>query len=336
MDRLGVCLRTASDVGRGSAGRPCGHRCVGENGADRPAQPARLAVGMLLQMLPEDAHAGIWTFSDQVDELVKHGITDQLFKQIAEIQLARLPTGGQRSNLLEALDRASWDAVNPSGRSRHIVLLAHGALDISDDNAVNEVARQRLLEQRLPALRDAGFKIHTVAVSDAANVALLAEIAKSTGGTTGRVDTAVELRAFLLKVLDNVAMNSLLPHTPDAGFRVDGGIKELTILRLRAADDPTLTLSDPGGTLLDRTTPQSQIRWHKDVGYDLVSIRDPAPGTWRFQSSSDGDIRVVAVGDLSLQLVGVPGTLLPGGPKTFELYLLSDGRRLTDADFLEL
>jgi hypothetical protein len=99
------------------------------------------AVGMLLQMLPEDAHAGIWTFSDQVDELVKHGITDQLFKQIAEIQLARLPTGGQRSNLLEALDRASWDAVNPSGRSRHIVLLAHGALDISDDNAVNEVAR---------------------------------------------------------------------------------------------------------------------------------------------------------------------------------------------------
>jgi len=93
--------------------------------------------------------------------------------------------------------------------------------------------------------------------------------------------------------------------------------------------------------LLNRTTPRSEIRWHKDAGYDLLSLADPAPGLWRFQGSSSndtvgGDVRVVALGDISAQVVGVPGILFPGGPRTFQLYLLSNGRPLADREFLDL
>ena len=101
------------------------------------------AVAMLLQMLPENANAGVWTFAGRVNVLVEHATT------------------------------ASWDAAIPSDRTRHIVLVARGRVDISDDPALNAAAQDRLLTRLLPQLRDAGFRIHTLAITDDAEVALL-------------------------------------------------------------------------------------------------------------------------------------------------------------------
>ena len=295
------------------------------------------AVGMLLQMLPDDARAGVWSFARDVEVVVGHGMTDRLWKQVADIHLAQLTAGGSRSNLVEALGRASWDVDNRSDSERHIVLLARGQVDISDAAGVNAAEEERLLKQLVPRLREAGFKIHTLALTDSANVALLKELSMSTQGTHARVRSADQLQRLVLNVLDSLTMSALIPTTADGGFRVDSGVRELTVLRLRDAEDVGLALLDPRGRLLNRTTPRSEIRWHKDAGYDLLSLADPAPGLWRFQGgSSHGDVRVVALGDISAQLVGVPGILFPGGPRTFEVYLLSNGRPLADREFLDL
>ncbi len=91
--------------------------------------------------------------------------SDGLWKRVADIHLADLPSVGLRSDLTEAIARASWDRdVSMSNRLRHLVLLTDGRVNIADESATNEASVARLLKERLPQLKDAGFRIHSLAL----------------------------------------------------------------------------------------------------------------------------------------------------------------------------
>ena len=52
------------------------------------------AMRVFVEMLPHDAYAGIWTYGRYVNMLVQHAPVDGLWKQIAAIHVADLPSVG--------------------------------------------------------------------------------------------------------------------------------------------------------------------------------------------------------------------------------------------------
>src|SRR5690606_15561055 len=142
----------------------------------------------------------VWTYGQYVNMLVKYGPSNGLWKETAAIRARELASVGRRANLLEAVDRASWDRSSADGPA-HLVLLTDGRLDVSDDAAENAASRARLLEQVAPELAAAGYRVHTLTLSDEADVHLLSRLASLTGGYHGRVDSPDRLPRALLALL---------------------------------------------------------------------------------------------------------------------------------------
>jgi hypothetical protein len=293
------------------------------------------ALGALLRLLPDDGRAGVWTYADDVNKLVDHAPSDALWKEKAAIRTRELGVSGSRANLVDAVDQASWDRHDAGAGPVHVIVLTDGQSGVADDAAANAAAEQRLLAELGVELAAAGYAVHTLALAAAADAGLLEQLAALTGGYHGRVATPGKLPAGLLNLLGWAAAPAELPVTADGAFRVAPGTRSLTVLRPGATLDEPVTLVDPNGRRLQRTTSRERVRWHVDAGYELVTLRQPAPGTWRFEGSAEA-LQVRAYGDLAVTYRDLPGTLFPGGLRSFEFALVSDGEEVRDRDFLAL
>src|SRR5690606_19478903 len=118
------------------------------------------ALALLLRSLPDSGRAGVWTYGQHVNLLVKYDTSSALWKETAAIRTESLPSVSRRANLPEALERASWDR-HAGGGPVHLVLLSDGHVDVSDDPAANAEARRRLLAELAPQLAAAGYRVHT-------------------------------------------------------------------------------------------------------------------------------------------------------------------------------
>jgi len=292
------------------------------------------ALGALLRLLPGDGQAGVWTYGKFVNMLVKYDDSTALWKENAAIRTADLESVGRRSNLLEAVDRASWDRSGADGPA-DMILLTDGRLDVSDDAGINAAQRRRLLGEIAPELAAAGYRVHTLALSEQADAELLGQLSALTDGYHGVIETADDLPAGLVDLLGWIAGPAELPLAEQGSFQVAPGTGSLTVLRLGAQLDEPVALVDPAGTRLVRTTPRARVRWHVDDGYELITLAGPAPGTWRFEGPP-GQARVYGYGDLRARYADLPGTLFPDDLRSFELTLTSDGSVVEDADFLDL
>ncbi len=290
------------------------------------------ALGLLLRLLPEDGRAGVWVYADSADVLVKHGRSDALWRETAVIRTRTLPEGGRYANLLEALDRASWDRSAAAADPVHVVVLSGAGLEVAGDPAANAATERRLLWDLLPELRRAGYQVHTLALPDAADPPLLEQLAAGTGGYHGRIDA--ELPERFVGLLGRMTRVSGVETAEDGGFRVHAGITDFTVLRFGGTDHDVV-LVDPAGNRYRRTTAQRRVRWHLDDGYELVSVARPAPGQWRFEGPVR-DVRVLAYGDLAAEFLDLPGMVFPGDLRSFELQVTSAGEPVTDRDFLRL
>lgn len=208
------------------------------------------ALGVFVEMLPHEAYAGIWTYGRYVNMLVKHATVDGLWKQVAGIHVADLPSAGLRADLTEAIARASWDRdVSMPNRVRHLVLLTDGKVNIADEPAINGASEARLLKELLPQLKRAEIRVHSLALGPRADVALLKQLSMATGGYHAQVSNPEQLPDFFLKVLDTVVP---LPRLPikDQQFVVDPGVAEITIFRTTSNDAERLELITPQGQRL--------------------------------------------------------------------------------------
>ncbi|MDZ7669805.1 MAG: vWA domain-containing protein [Gammaproteobacteria bacterium] len=293
------------------------------------------ALGMLLRLLPESGRAGVWTYGEHVNELVEYGVSDGLWQENAVIRTRNLTTVGQGSNLFEALDQASWDRHQPGAGPAQLILLTDGRRHDGDDPADSAAHRQRLLTELIPELNEADFTLHVVSLSEAAEQDSLGQLAALTGGIHASLPAPRTLPEELLAMLGWLTGPAGLPVSAAGGFQVAPGTRSLTVLRLGASLDESVTLVTPGGDRLTRTTSRERVRWHVADGYELVSLARPAPGAWRFEGPAEG-VHVQAYGDLQVVYQDLPATLFPGGLRRFEFALMSGSSEIRDADFLDL
>lgn len=300
------------------------------------------ALNLLVDLLPEDSRAGVWTFGAYVNLLVPHEKVNEDWRRLARSHSRDITSNALFTDIENALERSTYDAKRKrEGFERHIILLTDGLVDISEASTQrqkqfeNNKSRDHILLDLLPRLKDAGFTIHTVALSDNADKDLMLKLAQRTGGLAAVANNAEELMQLFMQALDRTAPSEQVPLDNNR-FLVDSSINEFTALVFHKPNSQRVFLISPKGERYTSLTHPESMRWHYETRYDLITVTDPEDGEWLIETELHPDNRVTVVSDLSLSVSDVPATLFRGLSLDIEASIKEEGEIITRKEFLKV
>ncbi len=310
------------------------------SGSMKATDPQNLripAVRLVAELMPQGATAGIWTFSEKVDQILAPAKVDAKWKAAALEAANIIHSRGQLTDVEAALQAATrdWDAADNSSLERHVILLTDGMVDISKQATDNMASRDRILGNELARLKVVGAQIHTIALSADSDGELMTVLAENTDGWSEQINEAASLQRIFLRIFEQVASPDSIPLM-DNQFEVDQSISEMTLLVFRGEDAEPLELVNPNGEKLQLGSHPANVHWRAENGYELVTMSDPAQGTWQINTDPDPDNRVLIVTDLKLELDILPTTMLTNEVVKLNAYITERGQLLKREDFLNL
>jgi uncharacterized protein (TIGR03503 family) len=301
-----------------------------------PQNLRRPALRLLVGLLPPETRAGVWTFGQYVNMQIPLGEVDRAWKDKARKRSESIGSPGQFTNIEDALKRATEDwSGAPHGFARSVILLTDGMVDISRNKAKNQASRQRILQNLLPQLKSTGATIHTIALSKNADHMLMRQLAESTGGWFEQVENADQLQKVFLRIFEKVGKPDSVP-LKDNRFTIDNSITEATVLVFHKPDAQPTEVIPPDGKAFSASNVPSNVQWHRDQGYDMLTVSDPAAGAWRIRAEADPDNRVMVVTDLKMRTSDLPNRLLQGQVLPFEVSFTDHGKLIRKREFLHV
>lgn len=302
-----------------------------------PENLRRPALDMLVKLLPEESKAGVWTFGQYVNMLVKHRSVDGAWRQEAGNDAESINSIAQFTNIGEALEKAAYDRSfsTKDQFQTHIILLTDGMVDISRDPAVNDRERQRIINEVLPSYQKAGYRIHTVSLSDKADKQLMDKLALSTDGKSVIAKTADELMNVFLEVFDQAVPKEELPFDGNL-FATDSSIEEFTALIFRQPNSPETRIISPDKTEYSQATKDPTVNWYRTDKYDLVTIKQPLEGEWKVLADIEPQSRITVVSDLSLAVKPIPANVQLNEKIDLSVALREENKVVKRAEFLDL
>lgn len=298
------------------------------------------ATNLLVELIPEGANAGIWTFGRFVNMLTPLGEVDDAWRKRAKQDAKSINSVGLRTNLVEALDKARWKIGKDSGYQHSVILLTDGKIDMASGagaDAINAKQHERLLKQVLPQYVAAGARIHTLALSDGADKSILRQIALETGGLYQEAANADDLLAAFLRAFDRAVPMEQVPMVDNA-FTIDDAVTEFTALIFKRSSNKPVRLLSPSGQIYTAgsSAGNAQLRWHQELNYDLITVSAPEAGQWQADADIDPENRVQILTDLRLSVDGLPESIFAGYPVDLAMALTNKGEVVTEPALLKL
>ncbi len=139
-----------------------------------------------------------------------------------------------------------------------------------------------------------------------------------------------------LTILEQLPTRNQIPLL-DNRFRIDDGVKSITLVFFRRPGTASIVLVRPDGSkVFYNTAKDHNMRWHDAASYDLIEINEPMPGPWQAVGRILPESRVLVLTDIELDVDPLPSALMVG--ETFKLTArLMDGDQLVNArDFREI
>lgn len=309
------------------------------SGSMKKTDPQNLrvpAVKLLLNLAKEDSRFGVWSFGRYVNNLVPSANVNTQWKAQAAKKVEAINSAGLFTNIGLALEKATnGNTVPDPGWERTLILLSDGMVDISKDPEVNAQEKKRILTELVPKIKQAGFRIHGVALSEQADQDFLKELSLETGGGYSLARNADELMAAFVKASDKVNAPEQVPLENNS-FEIDNSIKEFTALIFRRPNARDTQLVAPDGIKYSLSRGSRNVSWFTDKQYDLITVYNPAPGTWKVIADLDPSNRVTVISDLNVTMGGLPENVLEGERLTMTMQMDEQGRVITNPNFLEL
>ncbi len=294
------------------------------------------AVKLLLNLAPDDSRFGTWAFGQYVNNLIPVDTVSQQWKKGAVSKADGINSAGLFTNIGAALERAQGNLKAPDPEwDRTLVLLSDGMVDISKNPAENVAEKQRILNQIVPSLKQAGFKIHAVALSEQSDKEFLKALALLTDGRFSSAATADELLSVFVDASDQVNEPQQIPME-DNQFTIDEAVNEFTALIFHEPKARQTELVSPSGDVYSVAKGSRNISWFADSRYDLITVYNPEPGKWQARAELSPGNRVTIISDLTISMSGLPDNVLEGEQLTMELRLEENGRVISNPKFLRL
>ena len=304
-----------------------------QNDPDNLRQPA---LELLVNLLPAGSKAGVWTFGRYINMLVPHRPVTGSWRENAKDKSTDISSVGLFTNIGEALEKAAYDADKPNEKYHtSLILLTDGMVDIDKDPETNQQEWRRIVDEVLPKLERAGYTVHTIALSDNADRALLDKLALATDGMSEVAKNADELMKIFLRVFDQAAPAEQVPLTGNS-FLVDSSIEEFTALIFRSpGSDPTVLVS-PDEIQYSFDKEQEDVSWYRTEVYDLITVKRPIEGEWQAIAELEPDSRVTIVSNLNLLVKPLPSNVFLGETAELSVLLQDKGKTITRTDFLNI
>lgn len=299
-----------------------------------PHNLRRPALEMLVNLYPQGARGGVWSFAQGADVMVPLQSVSDSWRQAGRRKAAAIGSTGLFTNIPLGLEKATADIVKPEpGWRTSVILLTDGMVDVSKSPEENAAARENLLKRILPKLRERGVIVHTVALSKQADRELMQRLAVDTGGLFAVAETAEKLNKVFLQAFDAAAPAEQLPIT-DNQFLVDGAIDELTALIFHKPGNPVSLLTPDQQKIAAANG--DNVKWFKGPDFDLITIKKPAAGKWKLDAEPEPGTRVTIVSNLSLVATRLPESLFINNTAAVMAALKEQDQQLTRPDLLKL
>ena len=273
-----------------------------------------------LHMLPADARAGVWRFADTVDEVLP------LSASVTRNWRARqLVNSGILSDLPAALTAATVapEAADPMFETTIIVLTDSG-VNVSASPISNAHAARTILTKLVPAMREAGIIVHTVALGDEADDFLLRSLAHGTNGLDFQAKSVADLPSVMLQLLDiTTPASAVVVH--EGGFTLGESDRELHMLLTHLPGDNAV-LVDTAQTVLLQSSAPSETVWHAGNSLDVVTWPNPAPGRWQWRGVADSDSVIRVSEGVGILAGRLPSVMPAGSQQSWQLELPDAGR----------
>lgn len=302
-----------------------------------PDNLRRPALSLLVRLLPPDSRAGVWTFGGSVNTLVPHEQADADWKARALERVDDINSVALYTHIGAALEAAAYDRarLEDEGGRADIILLTDGMVDVSPDTAVSAREQQRVINTLVPQLRAAGYRVHTIGLSDEADEDLLRQIARTSDGLFSRARNAEDLMNSLLLIFQQTVPADQLPIN-DGFFLVDKSVQEFTALIRREPGQAPTGLIDPKNREYRYPPGLANVNWHHTEDYDLITVTEPLPGRWRIQADMQPFSRLTVISDLKLVVEPVPNNIHVGEDLPLRFHLQDDNGVIDQPEILDL
>ncbi|KKN50362.1 hypothetical protein LCGC14_0633480 [marine sediment metagenome] len=294
------------------------------------------ALRMLVGLMPDDATAGVWTFAKMVNMLVPQQSVDDDWRQKAIEKSSKIHSLGLFTDIEQALKRATAKGLNAQNKRQSVILLSDGFIDLQAGEKASNESRNRILKNLVPKLKAANMAVHTIALSDNADHALLKELSLETDGWYEQASNTDDLQRIFLHMFEKATQPDTVPLAKDNQFKIDNSVNEMTVLVFRQANTEATKLQLPDGSSLSQSDASDTVRWMHENSFDLITIDKPATGTWQINAAVDPDNRVMVVTDMKLETSDLPNNVLKGETFDFSATLTDHGETITRDKFLEL
>ncbi|MFV1873833.1 MAG: VWA domain-containing protein [Oleiphilus sp.] len=310
------------------------------SGSMKKNDPANLrvpSVSLLTELIPDGDKAGVWTFGQWVNNLVKHKTVDDAWRADAKEQAKKINSVALFTNIGAVLEKASDDFYKTDAdfTNTHFILLTDGMIDIDRDASKNDIERERVLTSVLDTFKQKGAKIHAISLSNNADLSLMDKLAIQTGGQSAVAETSEDLTKIFVQALDQAVPSEQVPIEGNE-FAIDSSIEEFTALIFRGENGVPTEIISPDETVYQYGKKDPDVKWFQDAGYDLITITRPLEGTWRIKSDIQPESRVTVVSNLQLDVSKLPANFFAGEQLDVNVSFIEENKRVTNPEFLSL
>ncbi|HFD81508.1 MAG TPA: VWA domain-containing protein [Gammaproteobacteria bacterium] len=297
---------------------------MAKNDPDRLRVPA---AKMFMSLLGDGDRIGLVSFSDNGYPVLH--LTAPGPKTNARILASadKVSSKGVYTNLYAALEKglAMLDSEGREGQEKILVLMSDGKMDVGNSEE-DWALTGRLKEELLPAAKQKGVKVYTIAFTEASDVDLLHDIATATDGLFKLARSDQDLHEVFSAIFESAKDPDMLP-IEGGEFVVDESIEEVTIVASKEREDVRIYLQAPDGKKIGAEDAGADIKWFLSQHFDMITLRKPAPGTWKLLFTG-GRNHAYIVTDMSLHHNPQQASLKPGEEMVLEAWLEENGQLL--------
>ncbi len=295
------------------------------------------SVSLLTELIPDGDKAGVWTFGQWVNNLVKHRTVDDTWREDAKEQAKKINSVALYTNIGAVLEKSSDDTYKPDldYSNTHFILLTDGMIDIDKDSAKNDLERERVLSSVLASFKERGAKIHAISLSKNADLSLMDKLAVQTGGQSAVAESSEDLTKIFVQVLDQAVPSEQVPIEGNE-FAIDSSVEEFTALIFRGDGSVPTEIISPDNSVYKYGQKDADVKWFQDRGYDLITITRPLEGTWSIKADIQPESRVTVVSNLQLDVSKLPANFFAGEQLNVDVSFIEEGKKVVSPEFLSL
>ena len=187
----------------------------------------------------------------------------------------------------------------------HVILITDGIVDVQGGKDASSASRDRILKTVLPDATDKDCRIHTIALSNKADLPLLRQMAIQTNGLFTLLDQPGDLIPVMLDALELALRSQQLPIR-NQEIQIDRDIRQVRLIRLGSDTPIALRSMDQ---MIDAKAQRQDVSYYSGTGYQTLIWSNPIPGRYTLTEQFGPTDRILIDSDVRLELVDLPPTI---------------------------